>query len=247
MTGANDLELHSIDIEQVFLQADKLMEGVNDRYFINPPPGSPDATNKDIVYKVLRPLYENPSSPRDLHKTMDAFFKSEGFDPIGFEESEWKRAGGGENSEDIYVSAHVDDCLIACKSKDIIAAFKKEMLTWFVGTYEGEVTEYLGYELIRDRSAKTATIVQKGYAERVLIFFGMWDYKPCATPLDVNSRLSMVDYPQVVDPVLHHRYHSITGFLSNLENMTRPHLAFAYSQLSKFVQYPGVVHLQAAE
>ena len=26
-----------------------------------------------------------------------------------------------------------------------------------------------------------------------------------------------------------------------------PDLAFAYSQLSKFVQYPGVVHLQAAE
>jgi hypothetical protein len=30
-------------------------------------------------------------------------------------------------------------------------------------------------------------------------------------------------------------------------NMTRPDLAFAYSQLSKFVQYPGVVHLQAVE
>jgi len=29
--------------------------------------------------------------------------------------------------------------------------------------------------------------------------------------------------------------------------MTRPDLVFAYSQLSKFVQYPGVVHLQAAE
>jgi len=93
MAAANDLELHSIDIEQAFLQADKLMEGVNGRYFINPPPGSPDANNKDIVYKVLRPLYENPSSPRALHKTMDAFFKSEGFDPIGFEESEWKRKG----------------------------------------------------------------------------------------------------------------------------------------------------------
>jgi hypothetical protein len=26
---------------------------------------------------------------------MDAFFKSEGFDTIGFEESVWKRAGGG--------------------------------------------------------------------------------------------------------------------------------------------------------
>ena len=76
ITTANDLELHSIDIEQAFLQADKLMEGVNGRYFINPPPGSPDANNKDIVYEVLRPLYGNPSSPRTLHKTMDAFFKT---------------------------------------------------------------------------------------------------------------------------------------------------------------------------
>ena len=42
-----------------------------------------------------------------------------------------------------------------------MAAFKKEILTRFIGTDEGEVTEYLGYELIRDRSAKTATIVQK--------------------------------------------------------------------------------------
>ena len=35
--------------------------------------------------------------------------------------------------------------------------------------------------------------------------------------------------------------------LINLVNMTIPDLAFAYSQLSKFVQYPGIVHLEAAE
>ena len=75
----------------------------------------------------------------------------------------------------------------------------------------------------------------------------MWACKPCATPLDANSRLSKKDRPQVVDPALHRRYRSITGCLSYLVNMTRPDLAFAYSQLSKFVQYPGVVHLQAAE
>jgi hypothetical protein len=121
IAAANYLELHSIDIEQAFLQADKLMEGVNVRLFIKPTSGSPDANNKDIVYEVLRPLYGNPSSPRALHKTMDAFFKSEGFDTIGFEESVWKRA---------------------------------EILTRFIGTDEGEVTEYLGCELIRNRSAK---------------------------------------------------------------------------------------------
>ena len=35
---ANDYELDACDIEQAFLQADKLPEGVNGRYFIQPPP-----------------------------------------------------------------------------------------------------------------------------------------------------------------------------------------------------------------
>jgi hypothetical protein len=51
----------------------------------------------------------------------------------------------------------------------------------------------------------------------------------------------------VVDPNVHNRYHSIVGCLSYLVNMTRPDLAFSYSQLSKFVQYPGMAHLEAAE
>jgi hypothetical protein len=80
---ANDMELHKIDIEQASLQTDKLDEGVNGRCFINPPPGSPEAGNKNIVHEVLRPLCGSPSSPRALHKTMDAYFKSEGFDTIG--------------------------------------------------------------------------------------------------------------------------------------------------------------------
>ena len=53
IAAVNDLELHSIDIEQAFLQTDKLMEGVNVRYFINPSPGNPDVNNKDVVYEVL--------------------------------------------------------------------------------------------------------------------------------------------------------------------------------------------------
>jgi hypothetical protein len=42
------------------------------------------------VYEVLRPLYGNPSSPRAPQKTMDVFFKSEGFDTSAFAESVWK-------------------------------------------------------------------------------------------------------------------------------------------------------------
>jgi hypothetical protein len=87
IVATNDLELNSVDIEQVVVQADKLKEGVNDRYFITPPPGNPDDGDISIVYEVLKPLYGNPSSSRTLHKTMDTYFRREGFDSIGFEES----------------------------------------------------------------------------------------------------------------------------------------------------------------
>jgi hypothetical protein len=115
--------------------------------------------------------------------------------------------------------------LLPVNPKDIMATFKKNILTWFIGTDEGEVTEYLGCKLIRDRSSKTAKC-----AERVLKTFEMWDCKPCATLLDANSRSSKADCPQVVGPALHRRYRSITGCLSYLVKMTRPDLAFAYSQ-----------------
>jgi hypothetical protein len=244
---ANDYELHACDIEQAFLQADKIPEGVNGRYFIQPPPGSPDANNRDVVYEVRRPLYGNPSSPRALHKTLDAYFMSEGFEHVGFEESVWVRPKGGKYGEDIYFSTHVDDCLICCKSTATMSKFKQELLTRFQGTDEGEVKEYLGCEVIRDRAARTGKMVQAGYAERVLRTFGMWNCNPVLTPLDPNVRLTRRDSPEVVDPRLHRRMRSIVGCLSYLVNMTRPDLAFTYSQLSKFVQSPGPVHLAAAE
>jgi hypothetical protein len=55
-------------------------------------------------------------------------------------------------------------------------------------------------------AAKTAKLVQKGYVERTSRTFGMWDYKSCANPLDVNSRMSKNDshklYTQLFIPAV---------------------------------------------
>ena len=63
--------------------------------------------------------------------------------------------------EDIYVSTHVDDCLICCKSAMTMSKFKQELLTRFQGTDEGEVKEYLGCKVIRDRAARTGKMVKQ--------------------------------------------------------------------------------------
>ena len=71
-----------------------------------------------------------------------------------------------------------------------MSKFKQDLLTRFQGTDEGEVKEYLGCEVIRDREARTGKMVQAGYAERVLRTFGMWNCNPALTPLDPNTRLT---------------------------------------------------------
>eukprot|EP00961_Rhodomonas_salina_P018335 246435-Rhodomonas_salina.1 len=68
LAAANDLELHSCDLSQAFIQADKLDEGVNGRIFIRPPQGATEEDN--TVYEVCRPQYGIPSSARALHLTL---------------------------------------------------------------------------------------------------------------------------------------------------------------------------------
>ncbi len=77
--------------------------------------------------------------------------------------------------------------------------------------------------------------------------FGMWNCHPVNTPLDANNRLSNRDCPEVVDPNVHRCYRSIVGCLSYLENMNRPDVAFRYSHLRNFVQYPGKAHMEPTE
>ena len=90
------------------------------------------------------------------------------------------------------------------------------------------------------------TSVHLAAAERVFSYL-RGTYNEGSTYCDPNVRLTKRDSPEVVDPRLHRRMMSIVGCLSYLVNMTRPNLAFTYSQLSKFVQSPGPVHLAAAE
>eukprot|EP00961_Rhodomonas_salina_P133369 1794463-Rhodomonas_salina.1 len=64
--------------------------------------------------------------------------------------------------------------------------------------------------------------------------------------MEPGVRLLRRDCPTVVDPAVQEEYRAIVGHVSFLVQMTRPDLAFAFAELSKFVQAPGVVHLRAA-
>eukprot|EP00961_Rhodomonas_salina_P300266 3939633-Rhodomonas_salina.1 len=84
LAAANDLELHSCDLSQAFIQADKLDEGVNGQIFIRQQQGAIE--DEDIVYEVCKQQYGIPSSARALHITLGKWFKEQGFATAGFED-----------------------------------------------------------------------------------------------------------------------------------------------------------------
>ena len=62
-----------------------------------------------------------------------------------------------------------------------------------------------------------------------------------------NTRLSKDNCDLHPDRAFHARYRGIVGSLGYLVNMNSPDLAWAYSELSNFVQYPGAKHMATAE
>eukprot|EP00961_Rhodomonas_salina_P170022 2291332-Rhodomonas_salina.1 len=143
VAAADNLHLHSLDMAQAFIQADRLPEGVNCRCFVTPPQGC-EEYEEGVVYKCCRPLYGIPSSARALHVTLDKWFKERGFKTVGFEESVWCLPGGRQYRSLIIVSAHIDDLLIACGDLSVMLAFKNDFLQHFDGTDENDVEQYLG-------------------------------------------------------------------------------------------------------
>eukprot|EP00961_Rhodomonas_salina_P106490 1434066-Rhodomonas_salina.1 len=115
----------------------------------------------------------------------------------------------------------------------MLQAFKTKFLTCFEGTDEGEVTTYLGCELIRNLADRTILFRQAAYASKILQVYGAWDKPAVKMPLEAGVvLLSKADSPEVPDQELHCRYRGIMGHLSFLVTMTRCYLAFAYAELS---------------
>ena len=185
-----------------------------------------------------------PSAARAWHKTMSGFLHTQGCTKVGYEESMWQATSNGHQ---ILLAAHIDDFIISCAHRPTLDAFRDALLARFDGTTDGAIQTYLGCEIERDMTIGTTTLSQKHYAEDILRTYGFWGSLPLATMLPPHTRLSKDDCDPTPEKAFHLRYRGIVGSLGYLVNMTRPDLAFAYSELSKYVQHPGKAHMAAAE
>ena len=87
---------------------------------------------------------------------------------------------------------------------------------------------------------------QRRYINSILKCFGMENYKPVATPLPPQAKLSR-DADEHLNTEERAAYKSLIGTLIYLIICCRPDLAYAISVLSKYIDKPTREHLQAAK
>ncbi|XP_019229458.1 PREDICTED: uncharacterized protein LOC109236018 [Nicotiana attenuata] len=118
----------------------------------------------------------------------------------------------------------------------------------------GELKFFLGIEFAR--SDKGIYMSQRKYALELISEFGLVGAKPSSTPLEVNQKLTSVDFDKlasssdntVQDPLLKDagEFQRLVERLLYL-TMTRPDISFAVQTLSQYMHSPKQSHLDATK
>jgi len=236
LTPVNGWNLSSADIAQAFTYGE-----LDVPLYCYPPPGYFCPSGK--VLKLNNALYGCIQASACFKKCYTDFLKIEGFQPVNDAETMFKKQKG---KSFLLTAIYVDDSLNSNNDQSMFREFRKKFEKKFKIKTCDQVDSFLGVRVLHDPVKKCLTIHQRHYIEACLQKFNLADCKGVNTPM-VDCRLSAKDQPDHVDSTMQSIYREMVGSLLFIASWTRPDIAFAVSELSRFISNPGSVHLTAAK
>jgi hypothetical protein len=174
---------------------------------------------------------------------MSRVFISElGFTRSGIDHSVFFRRHGETH---IIVAVATDDMAVTSKHAVDAENFKSDIRKFWEITDHGPIKWFLGFEIKRDRNARTIAINQRTYIENMVEKFRLTGAKPVTTPMDPGSQFSVDQSPSSLNQIAKMRgvpYMEAIGSVLWPVVVSRPDAAYATGILSQFVQNPGPAH-----
>lgn len=138
----------------------------------------------------------------------------------------------GENEGVVYLVLYVDNLFLG-KEIQRIKEVKRELNKEFKTKDLGEARFLLGIEIKRQKNGD----VREKYANDALAGFGMGNSNPLTTPPGVGMKLDSSQQPSTdveKEEMKKYPYEVVIGSVICIARCTRPHLAEAMSEPSKF-------------
>ena len=144
----------------------------------------------------------------------------------------------------VFVVFYVDDVQVLYHRDDL--AYAQAIITGLNQAYDlrelDDVKWFLGVQVIRDRAAKTLSLVHDTYIEKIIKRFKLIDRKCPSTPLPY---FELTKNKEQASPAQVKEYQEKVGSVLYTAIMLRPDVAFTTAQLSHFLTNPSSEHLAA--
>ncbi|CAI7887358.1 unnamed protein product [Closterium sp. NIES-54] len=229
VAAQRDYELHSLDFSTAFLQG-----SLHEEIWLCRPPGFTGSFPPGTQWSLRRPVYGLRQAPREWHDTLRTTLAALGFAPSTADPSLFLRTD--TLLPLFYILVYVDDLVFATADTVGLAHVKSELQKRHTCTDLGELRNYLGLQITRDRARRTITLTQSHMVQQVLQRFDFTYSSPQANPLSTRHSLSALPSDESVEPS--GPYPELVGCLMYLMTCTRPDLAYPLSILACYVA-PG--------
>lgn len=225
--------MHHLDVKTAFLNGE-----IEEEVYVTQPEGFVRKGREQMVYKLIKALYGLRQAPRAWYAKLNKCLEELGFTRCPYEHDVYTKRIGEET---LIVAVYVDDLLIIGTQKSIIEQFKKQMNEVFEMSDLGLLSHYLGIEV--KQSPGCIELRQTAYAKKILEKAGLGDCNPTRFPMDPKEIITKDEGGKGVDAT---HFKSIVGGLRYLVH-TRPDIAFSVGIISRFMETPTSVHLNAAK
>lgn len=236
VAASEKLYLRQFDIKTAFLNGD-----LSEEIFMNQPDGFEDSTGR--VCRLNRSLYGLKQASRCWNKKFSSFLKT--FKLVQ-SESDSCVFINSEKSSKIILAIYIDDGLVAAANKEDIELLLNYLKKEFEIT-SGPLDCFLGLEIKRFADG-AIHVNQSGYARRILAKFRMEECNPLSIPADPHHSMSADDHPAGSSTTkMKFPYREAVGSLMYLATATRPDIAFAISNASRYLEKPEPNHWGAVK
>lgn len=217
-----DYHFLQLDVKTAFLNGE-----LETPVYVYPPPGLEHVRGQ--VYKLKKALYGLKNAAKCWNKKINNVLIQMGFNKSENDPCLYIRT---KESELIYLLIFVDDIILSGKNLDDLLTVKNVLMSNFKMKDKGDLKNFLGLEITRDRDKGELKISQTRYCEKIIDRFGFESCVPSNLPIEprlsIKPEGSLTEFP----------YRELIGSLMYLMIGTRPDISFAVNYFSKFQENP---------
>jgi hypothetical protein len=216
----NKMKIHQMDVVTAYLQSN-----LSELIYMEQPEGYNDGSSK--VCRLKKSIYGLKQAGKNWNEKLDAELKM-----FGLLKSKLDPCVYYEKDRSIFMAIYVDDFLIFYKDAKFLVKLKSYLQEKFNMKDLGPAKGCLGIRI--NATENTVELDQTAYILEILRKFGMEDSKPVGTPSDTNKKLATSDVNAKNDLTGKIPYQEAVGSLLYLAQCTRPDIAFAVNDVSRF-------------